>query len=248
MISSDKSPRNFPVTTDSLWIQIGLAGAGSSPDALEAFNNLARAYWPPLFEWLKAKTQLPHQDAEDLVNSFFASVSEKRTLATAQKARGHFHSFLCKCIQNFYLDWLDRQRALKRGGGVIHVSSDETDENGRPIVISIGENGDEPDKTLERKLAQAFLTRVLKRLEKEYETQNKTTLFRHLMGHLYGEPEAAKHQEAARVLGISEGAVKVAGHRLRTRFRELLYEEAVPEIEEGQQLSDYINHLFQVLS
>src|SRR5262249_37572848 len=156
----------------------------------------------------------------DLTQEFFARLLEKDGLASADEAKGSFRSFLLAACKHFLCNQRDRAQALKRGGGRRRLSLDVS--GGEERYAGAPRHGETPERLFERRWALTLLEQVLGRLRAEYEGAGKGLLFEKLKDHLTGDGEALSHAERAEELGMSEGAVKVAAHRLRRRYRELL--------------------------
>jgi len=228
----------FPAT---LWTQVLQAGGDTSPDALAAFERLARAYWPPLHAWL-LRQGVGRPEAEDLTQSFFAHLIEKRVLQRLHRDKGRFRTFLLTVLRNHLRDERARAIAQKRGGGQPVASLDEADEDGAPLREPSG--GPVPDAEFDRDWALTLLGRVVDRLRTECAATGRAALFTHLQACLYGDADAATHAEAARRLGLSEGAVKTAGTRLRQRYQELIRAEIRQTVDTDEEVETELRHLF----
>jgi DNA-directed RNA polymerase specialized sigma24 family protein len=233
------SPAGFATTR---WTLIRAARDHSAPETRAALAALCAAYWYPLYAFVRRQGYDPDQ-AQDLTQGFFARLLEKDGLALADQARGRFRSFLLAACKHFLSNERDRERALKRGGGRPPVSID--------VAVAEGCYGREPSHTetperlFQRRWALSLLEHVLQRLRGEYETAGKGGLFGRLKGHLAGGGEA--HAQAAADLGMSEGAIKVAVHRLRHRYRDLLREEIAGTLDDPAAIDDEIRELFAAL-
>lgn len=191
-------------------------GAGEARVALE---ELVRAYWPPLYAFARARGATS-DDAADLVQGFFARSLEKGGLVPRER-RARFRAFLLASFQYFCANEHERATAEKRGGGVAleELGERRADEDARRAPA------ESPERAFERRYAQRVLERTLARLRAEQERAEKSMLFARLCPHLTGDDEAAPYEELARELGGTAGALKVAVHRLRRRYGELLREE-----------------------
>lgn len=236
------SPGQFPPT---LWTQILRAGCDADPEAAAALERLARAYWPALNSWLR-RQGVGEEEAADLTQSFFAHLIEKRVLGKVARDRGRFRTFLLTALRNHHRDLRSKAHAGKRGGGVAVASLDETDEDGSPLLQAA--DADAPDTEFDREWALTLLQRVAIRLRNEYEAAGKGGLFTHFQSFLYGDPDAASHAEAAARLGMSEGAVKVAGTRLRQRYQELIRTEIRQTVEADEDVEQELKELFVALA
>jgi RNA polymerase sigma-70 factor (ECF subfamily) len=240
MPPSDASPGRFATTH---WSLIVAARGGEAAQARAALADLCRAYWYPLYAYIRRQGHAA-DEAQDLTQEFFARLLEKDFLATLDPGKGKFRSFLLTACKHFLVNERERAHAQKRGGGRPLVSLDFGDAEAR--------YGREPGHSLtaerlfERRWALDLLNQVLARLRGEYEATGKGRLFECLKGRLTGDA-GAPHARAAAELGLSEGAVKVAVHRLRKRYRELLREEIAHTVDDPGQVEDEIRALFAAL-
>jgi RNA polymerase sigma-70 factor (ECF subfamily) len=242
MSLSDASPRCFATTR---WSLIVAARNGETVEAQQALAALCRAYWYPLYAYIRQQGHSP-DEAQDLTQEFFARFLEKDCLDVVDPDKGTFRSFLLAACRHFLANQRDRERAQKRGGSHTTLSLDLGDAEAR--------FGSEPAHTLtaeklfERRWALALLQEVLGRLREEYATRGKEALFERLRGFLAGERQPGGHTGAARELGLTEGAVKVSVHRLRQRYRELLREEIGRTVHDLEAIDDEIRALFEALA
>lgn len=237
-LTPDTPAGQFPRT---LWTQILQAGGDTSPDALAAFEQLARAYWRPLHAWLRRQGVSP-DEAEDLTQTFFVRLIEKRVLRQIQRHKGRFRAFLLTALRNHLRDQRDRSLAQKRGGGQRVASLDEADEEGTPLLDPAG--GPVPDAVFDRDWALTLLGRVVDTLRAECEASGRGALFAHMESFLYGDHEAMSHAEAARRTGMTEAAVKTAGARLRRRYQELIRAEIRQTVNTESEVEAELRDLF----
>src|SRR5436190_8334264 len=205
----------FPPT---LWSVVLLAGQSSSEKSREALATLCRAYWFPLYAYLRRQGKSPH-DAQDLTQAFLLHVVEKHTLSRVRPEKGKFRSFLLASLQYFLADERDKQQAQKRGGGATFIPLD-TDQAEERYSAEPADKLD-PAKLFDRRWALTLLERALNRLEAEFAGPGRKDRFEQLQVFMLGEPTTTTYAEAGKRLGIREGAVKVAVMRLRQRFREV---------------------------
>jgi DNA-directed RNA polymerase specialized sigma24 family protein len=240
MFESPASDR-FPTTC---WSRIAHAGDPSDPEAGAALERLCRDYWYPLYAFVRRQGFGP-DDACDLVQGFLADLLERRDFAGADPERGRFRSFLRTACAHFLAHHRERDRALKRGGGQRVISID--------LPAAEGRYGREPahdltaDRLFERRWALDLLGLVLARLETEAIQSGKGELFTRLRPMLEGDDRSESYGEVGVAVGLSEGAVKVAAHRLRARYRDVLREEVGRTVataaEVDAELGDLINSL-----
>lgn len=187
-----------------------------------ALEELCQTYWYPLYAYARRRGSSAH-DAEDQVQGFFLRLFEKKVLRGLERNGGRFRSFLLTCFNHFLSDERDRSARLKRGGGQQSVSLDAELAEERYQVEPVDRC--DPEKIFERRWALTVLEKVLARLKGELDSAGKAELFVHLQALVVGEPGAARQAEVAERLGLTEGAVAVAVHRLRQTYRRLLREE-----------------------
>jgi RNA polymerase sigma factor (sigma-70 family) len=224
----------FPTTRLSLV----LAAAGTSGSkSREALADLCRMYWHPLYSYVRRQGHDADQ-AQDLTQSFIARLLEKNTLQKFQEQRGRFRTFLLASLKHFLANERDSARAQKRGGGQA------------PIPIDSGVNPSDsltPEKAFERQWALGVLSRSLERLRDEFARTGKAEHFERLRGHLTGDDSAIRYRDVARELSMTEGAVKVAIHRLRLRFHEALREEISMTVAHPEDIGDEIRYLMSAI-
>jgi len=237
----DDGPRHFATTHWSLVVAAGSEAADRTA-ARRALEDLCRAYWYPLYYFVRYRGHSP-DDARDLTQSFFARILEKGGFAAADPARGRFRSFLLGAMKHFLANEWDRARALKRGGGVTLLEWDALDPEAR-YALEPAQTVD-PTAGFERKWAEETVARSLAALRAEMEGRGKGELFEALRGSLTGD-EGDRGGIAAR-LGMTEGAVKVAVHRLRSRYRELLRAEIAETVADPADVDAEMRHLVVAL-
>jgi RNA polymerase sigma factor (sigma-70 family) len=227
------------------WTMV-LAAAGRKSGAARrrALEELAQAYWYPLYAFIRRQGH-PAAQAEDLTQEFFARLLEKKALASVDREKGKFRSFLLASVKNFLANEWDKSQTLKRGGGKPLVALDALDAEARYAL----EPADRltPDRLFERRWALAVLDLVLARLQQEYVDRGDAATFEALKSSLTGEADGPTYGTIAQRLGMTEGAVKVAAHRLRKRYREFLRDEIVQTVADPDLVDDEIRHLLTCL-
>lgn len=221
------------------------AGADvTSTGAREALTALCESYWYPLYAFLRSRGH-PAQDAEDLTQAFFAQLLEKRTLRHADRGRGRFRSFLLTSLTNFAANERDKQAAQKRGGGVPAISLEFENAEGR---FQLEPATDEtPEKIFDKRWAITLLDRVFARLTAEMTETGKESQFERLKTYLIGDQPQLSYAENASILGVSEGAIRVAVHRLRRRFRDLIRDEIAQTVSSPEEIEDELHHLWNAV-
>jgi len=221
------------------------AGRNDTPHARDALENLCRAYWFPIYAFVRRQGQNP-DDAQDLTQEFFARLLEKKQLAVADPARGRFRSFLLASLKHFLANEWDKARARKRGGGQMLIPIDAADAE-----TKYGLEPADPataEKIFEQRWALAMLDQVLRRLRAEYVRDGRENLFEKLKPTLTEASRTVAYAEIATRLRTTEGAVKVAVHRLRQRYREVLRAEIADTVASPGEVEDEIRNLFAALA
>jgi RNA polymerase sigma factor (sigma-70 family) len=231
--------RHFATTR---WSVVLAAGAdASSPGVREALATLCETYWYPLYAFLRSRGYQP-EAAQDLTQAFFTRLLEKHAIRHADPARGRFRSFLLASLKNFAANERDREIAGKRGGGVPIVPLEIETAEGR---FQMEPPSDEtPERVFDRRWALTLLDRVMSRLQAETSRGGKSSQFDRLKTYLTGDQPQLSYAQTASELGMSEGAVKVAVHRLRKRFRDLVREEIAQTVSSPEQIEDELRHLW----
>ena len=237
MIDS-QPPASFATTH---WSLVLAAGQRALPEGEKALASLCQAYWPAVYVFVRRQVADLH-DAQDLTQAFFTQLLEKNLVAVAQPERGRFRSFLLAAVQNFLHNERDKQRALKRGGGKPVLALDFLQGDSRYSF----EPADTltPERLYERQWALALLAQVMVRLREEYAKAEKEAIFDLLKGFLSGAGADTSLADIARQLGISANAAKVAAHRLRKRYRDLLRAEVAHTLADPQEIDQEIRALF----
>jgi RNA polymerase sigma factor (sigma-70 family) len=226
-------------------IVLAAANKENPSRALESLEALCRIYWNPLYAYARRDGATPH-DAQDLTQEFFARLLEKDYLASVDKSKGRFRSFLLAAFKHFISNERDKARAQKRGGGIVPISIDaqtaETRCSHEPAQVMTA------DKIFERQWALALLEQTTTRLRDEYEADGKLRLFDELKVTLTEPRGSVAYATLAANLGMSEGAVKVAVHRLRVRYREVLWAEVAATLADPADTEDELKLIFAALS
>ena len=224
--------------TTTRWTLVLNAQEGSA----EALEQLCRIYWAPVF--YRILRRRPVDDAMDLTQAFFVDLLEKGRMGAVRSDRGKFRNFLLTSVDNFLKNDYTARTAIKRGGLITFISMDLARESGcwaeEPIT-----DGD-PSQEYDRNWARIMVKRVRDRLRKEYVESGKGLLFDTLEPYLIDRGENL--EEAARNLNMTTNAVRVALHRLRCRYGELLREEVVQTVSDPGQIDEELRHLVAVYS
>ncbi len=223
-----------------------LRARGETPEARAALSELCEACYQPVFRFLRREGR-DDEAARELAQEFFARILQHGDLGAADPNRGRFRSYLLGAVKHFLADQRKREGRLKRGGGVAAESLDApVTEDGAPVDLPDA-GATVPDAWFDRQWALAVMERALNVVATEFAANGKATQFDQLKPWLAGEAPALSQATAARRLGWSEGAVKVAVHRLRKRFREALQAEVSQTLAEGDDLDTELRYLIEAL-
>jgi len=226
------------------WSIVLAAGRGDSLQASEALAQLCRAYWYPLYAYVRRKGYQTC-DAQDLTQEFFARLLARNYLSVADRNKGKFRSFLLGSLEHFLAREWTKAHAQKRGGGQATFSFDEVDAENRYRLEPAHELT--PEKIFDRRWATALLDQAMARLREECLTSQKGDLFEKTQPHLSGEKGEASYADLAASLDMSEGAIKVAVHRLRQRYGELIRAEIAQTVASPKEVDEELQYLFAVL-
>jgi len=227
------------------WTVVIRAGRGQSREAEAALEELCRTYWYPLYVYVRRQTST-REDAEDLTQAFFARFLQRNYLEKLTSQKGRFRAFLLAALKHFLANEWDRANRQKRGGGIAPLSLDWQDADAR-YQIDPADNLT-PDKLFDRAWAITLLERVLARLREENEQSDKKKLFDGLKSFLTVGTNSIPYADAAKQLEVNEGAIRVAVHRLRRRYRELLREEIGQTLSDPVQIEEEMRTLFGAFS
>jgi len=218
-----------------------LAAAQSDPAvASHALERLCGRYWYPVYAFVRQRGNDLHE-SQDLTQGFFHFLLERRTLQQVKRERGRFRTFMLTTLTNFLHNERDKSQAIKRGGRHQIVSLDGEFAESAYALESI--NDESPEGIFERRWAATLVQRVLEELQKEFAERGKAELFARMQPFLTGEPTAADYGELGRRLTMEPGAVKVALHRARRRFGELLRSEVAHTVSEPEEIEAEIRYL-----
>src|ERR1700680_4465782 len=230
----------FPPTP---WTLVVAAGDPQRKEARSALVDLCENYWYPLYAYLRRRGY-PADEAKDLTQEFFMRLLEGRYLDRADPEKGRFRAFILTSLKFFVADEGDRQRAHKRGGGTVV-----------PLEFSSGEeryqrepgHDETPERIFERRWALSVLDRVVDKLRNEFVRHGRPEHFERLKGFLLGQSDAP-YAALAREMNTSEGALKVAIHRLRKRYRELFRQEIADTVADPAEVESELRYLAAALT
>jgi RNA polymerase sigma-70 factor (ECF subfamily) len=226
------------------WSLVLAAGDRKNPAAGEAVARLCESYWYPLYVFVRRQVKDVHE-AQDFTQAFFTRLLEQRPFETVDPNRGRLRAFLLTACKRFLINEWHKHRAVKRGGWRRSLSLDFDSGEWRYSHIAVDPMTAE--KLYDRQWAITLLDRVLEQLQTEYSAKDRMAHFATLKNFLAGSPQGASYAEAARTLGISVANAKVAAHRMRQRYRELLRAEIAQTVQLSDQIDDEIRDLFAIL-
>jgi RNA polymerase sigma factor (sigma-70 family) len=240
----DSAPPIYRQFATTHWSAVQMAGRNSAPGEKEALENLCRAYWYPLYAYVRRKGHA-EEDAKDLTQQFFARLLQGDRLALADPARGRFRTFLLSALNHFLInEWIKTGRD-KRGGAVEFVSL----HTGDPENLYTAEPADArtPETLYEQRWASAVMKQAYDRLAAEYR-DGRVRLFEALKPFIWGDKAGNSYGETAIALGLNEGAVRVAVHRLRRSYCDLLREEIAQTVATPEEVDDELRYLIEIVS
>jgi DNA-directed RNA polymerase specialized sigma24 family protein len=215
------------------------------PESSEALAGLCEKYWYPLYAYIR-KRGYAAEHAQDLTQEFFLRLLEKQYIGRADRNKGRFRSFLLSSLTYFLCDEADRRKALKRGGSVAILPFEIHD--GEEMFRREPVHNETPEKLFERRWALALLERGMTRLREEFLIGGDPVQFDLLKPFLVGDDASARYADLARELRTTEGALKVAIHRLRRRYRAIMREEIAETVADPNEIESEIRYLAAVLA
>jgi RNA polymerase sigma-70 factor (ECF subfamily) len=240
-VSSGEGAGAFPNTR---WSVVLAARQRQSPESAAALEALCRAYWYPLYAFVRRSGQAP-ADAQDLTQEFFCRLLEKHWLDSADREKGKLRTFLVVALKKFMSKEWRRASAQRRGGGQSHVQIDTVFAESR---YAADRHCLAPDAAFDRQWALTLLDLTVNRLRDEFAAAGKSGEFEVLKHCLLAGSGAMDYAGVAKKLGANEGAARVAAHRLRKRFREIYREEISQTLAEGSDLEAELRHLAAALA
>jgi RNA polymerase sigma factor (sigma-70 family) len=241
----EKSAATAFVTTR--WSQV-LSARGETREARVALGELCEAYWMPVFRFIR-RSNYPEDAARDLTQEFFTQILAYQGLDQVDPDKGRFRSYLLGAVKHFLSDQQDRANSAKRGGGQASVPLELNVATHTTASLQISDPGTPaPDAFFDRQWALNVIDRALNAVAAELVSSGKHGHFEILKPWLIGEVGELSQSEAARQLGVSEGAVKVAIHRLRKRFRGLVKQEIAGTVDASTSVQEELHYLLEALA
>lgn len=236
--------QSFATTRWSLVLAAAASSSPKAPDPAQALAELCQAYWRPLYAHAR-RYPLGPADAEDAVQGFFARLLRLDSLAEVDRARGRFRAFLLGSFNHYLADLRDRERAEKRGAHLLAP----LDTAAAEAAFANAPAADlPPDRAFDRAWALTLLGNASDRLRSEYQATDRGTLFDALSPSLAGRRVDVAHADLAARLGLSEPAVRVALHRLRQRYRQLLRAEIAATVDTAEDVDDELRVLLAAIA
>jgi RNA polymerase sigma factor (sigma-70 family) len=227
------------------WSVVLSAAERDTLPAREALEALCGAYWYPIYVYVRRKGH-GADEAEDLTQSFFAQLIAREHLLLANPHKGRFRTFLLAMLDQFLAHEWSRAHRRKRGGQFAFISLDQCTPEERYALEPVDRNT--PEQKFQKQWALAVLKQAMTRLAEECEALGKGALFQEVKGGLSGEQEIARYADISRRLGMSDGSLRVAVHRLRQRYGELVRNEIAQTVQRAEDVDDELRYLIQVLS
>lgn len=234
-----------PYFVTTRWSVVLSAAHRSSPHSERALAELCQTYWYPLYAYVRRRGH-GREDAEDLTQAFFARFLERNSLAGLEADQGRFRAFLLASLKHFLANAWDRSQRQKRGGGIEHLSLDWQDADRRYHLDPA--DPATPESVFDREWALALLESVLRRLEAECAAEGRKDLFERARCFLMVGQEAIPYAQVAVEMGVEEGAVRVAVHRLRKRYRDLLRQEIAQTLADPSNVEEELRSLQSALA
>lgn len=234
-----------PAFVTTQWSAVLAAHRSDTATGSDALAKLCQVYWYPLYAYVRRRGYNP-EDAQDLTQEFFLRLLHQDWLAQADRERGRFRTFLLAAMSHFLANEWHKGQAQKRGGGVtfvpLEIDNAETRYTCEPADPLT------PEQCYEKRWAVALLDEVLNRLRLEFDAEGRGRFFDALKPCLIGDGKSQSYNTLSRELGMTEDAIKVAVHRLRKRYRQLLREEIANTVSSVQEVQAEMRHLLEVLA
>ena len=241
------NPGGAPVFATTHWSVVLAAGSADTPAANAALETLLRAYWKPLYFFLRLRGQT-HHDAEDLVQAFFRRFLEKNAVREASQQRGRFRSFLLAALKNFLANEYDRATTLKRGGNQPHLSLDDANLADVFSASEFAAGGFSPEQVFDRQWAQTIFDSALRQLEREFAQDSKQFQFNALAPFLHQPPGPNDYEKVAMQIRLRPDLMPTVVRRMRQRFRDLVRAEIAATVATPAELETEMRYLVELLA
>lgn len=239
------TPHSTPasVFATTHWTVVLEASRSDAPNSQAAFGELYRTYWQPLYRYVRRRGH-PPADAEDITQDFLVALLEKRRLDGLEREGGKFRTFLLASLKNHLANVWDRRHTARRGGGATPVCLDDMESESAFLAQP---PQSDPDLCYEREWAFALIEATLRRLEDEFRAAGRLAFFEAVRPYLQNDRQGRPYAELAIDLGLTEGALKVAIHRVRQRYGTLLREEIRRTIGTEAEVREELQFLIRVV-
>src|ERR1043166_6143467 len=244
LTSEHSAPKSSAAFVTTQWTRV-MEARGDSPEAKAVLSDLGAAYYSPVFAFIRRNS--PNEEAaRDLTQEFFTRLLERHGMDKVDPRQGRFRSYLLGAFKHFLADMRDRAQRLKRGGGESPLPLESPTDTSPGLEIP-DENAPSPEREFDRKWALTLLDRALTALAAGHKQAGSLDHFEALKSWLTGDTENLSQADAARALGMNEGAVKVAIHRLRRQFRQAIKREIGETVKEPGQVEEEMKCLLEAL-
>jgi RNA polymerase sigma factor (sigma-70 family) len=240
-VTVPRQPSRFATTR---WTMVNAAGQRADERASAALTELCEIYWPPLYGYLRGRGY-PAEQAQDLTQGFFVRLLETQAIRAADPARGRFRAFLLTALKRYAINEHERETAVSRGGRHAHFPLDFVEAE--RTYAADRRDDESPDRLFDRKWAGIVLERALRRLRNECDASGKAEMATALLPYLTDSSGLASYRAVAEKLGLTEGAVKVAVHRLRQRYGAILRAEVAETVAGDQEVEAEMRELLRAL-
>lgn len=230
--------------TTTRWSLILAARESGDSHGRAALAELCGLYWYPLYSFIRRRGATA-SDAHDLTQAFFTRILEPGFLAPVDPAKGRFRAFLLAACKHFLSNERDHARALKRGAGRAPLPLDHAEAEAR---YGVEPAGLDPEQLFERRWALRVLEEALEALREEHRRVGRGEAFERLRPFLTADGGTESYREIAEKAGTTEGAIKVAVHRQRRRYGELLREQIARTVDDPVQVDEELRFLTEVLA
>ncbi len=228
--------------TNTRWTLVQTLHEADAPRAAKALNELCQIYWRPLYAFVR-RSGRDHHEAQDLTQAFFAHLLDKNAFERADAGKSRLRNFLLGSLKNFLINDYQASQREKRGGALVKIAMDDAEQ----IYDAHLQNTDTPECLYEREWALTLLDQVFAELEAETIARGQERLFMLTKDALLGDKTETGYQAIAKELELSESAVKVAVHRLRRRYRQLLRRQIIDTLVDGANPDEELDGIISAL-
>jgi RNA polymerase sigma-70 factor (ECF subfamily) len=243
-MADSEYPEKASLFVTTRWSVVLAARDGDGCDAVMAMETLCKTYWRALYAYAR-RHGLPPPDAEDATQAFFARLLEKDYLQSVQAERGPFRAFLQMAFKRFLSKERDRASALRRGGEVKHLGFDFLEAE---TACASDSSPLAADEVFESQWAMTALGATMAALRGEFCAAGKKREFEILKTSLSAPKDGNSYEAMGAALGLSDGATRIAVHRIRKRFRELFRLEVAQTVASHEDVNEEVRHLIEVLA